>query len=64
VDTQVAAELVQLETTSQAAVADRLLQQRQTPSQPQTVSITHHLHSTALQSQTLPRTTPETAQLL
>jgi hypothetical protein len=63
-DTPVAVALVQLQTSNQAEAADRLLQQRQTPSQRQTVYITHHPHSTALQSQTLLRITPETVQLL
>jgi hypothetical protein len=63
-DTQAAVALVQLETTNQVVVAGRLLQQRQATSQRQTVYTTHLLHSTVLQSQTLPRTTPVTAQLL
>jgi hypothetical protein len=48
-DTQVAVELVQLEPTKQAAVADRLLQHRRATSQRQTVYTTHRLHSTVLQ---------------
>jgi hypothetical protein len=62
--TPVAVELVQLQTSNQAAAAARLLPQRQAASQRQTVSITHHLHSTALQSRTLVHITPETVQLL
>jgi hypothetical protein len=63
-DTQAAVALVQLQTSNQVVVEDRLSQQRQATSQPQTVSITRHLHSMALQSQTLLRITPETVQLL